>query len=302
MMPMSQRATGGTTHPAEISGMRGFSLLELLIAMLCTALVAGAVSSILVGTASASRREWTAIRARSIARAAVSGVAGDITRAGKGLEGANTVQRGGERMPIVSSNGASGLRVVRTLADAVEIIAVVAPGFYEVGTIEALVVGGSVVGIDLPGRPTAAPLPVGRVARLSAGILNDEVFVAWSPSEALNLAAWGEPRALVPVRVREYEARAWAGALQLRRRDEGGSWQPIADGLEEFHVAWTLDTDGDGIPDARATSFWGLGSGRACGLSLEARVRPWRSRSDGPSTAPARRTESASRWIDLPAC
>ena len=101
--------------------------------------------------------------------------------------------------------------------------------------------------------------------------------MAWSPSEALNLAAWGEPRALVPVRVREYEARAWAGAVQLRRRDEGGSWQPIADGLKEFHIAWTLDTDGDGIANARATSFRGRGSGRACGLSLEAGVRPWTS-------------------------
>lgn len=281
---------------------RGFSLLELLVAMVCTMLVAGAISSILVGTASASRREWTAIRARGIARAAVSGVAGDVARAGNGLERANAVQRGGERMPIVSSNGASGLRVVRTLGDAVEIVALVAPGVYEVETTGALVVGGSVVGVDLPGRPAAAPLPVGRVAAFSAGIINDQIVVAWLPSEALNLAAWGEPRALVPVRIREYEARPRAGALQLRRRDEGGSWQPIADGLEEFRVTWTLDTNGDGIPDARATSFSGPGSGRACGLSLEAAVQPWDSRSDDPRAARVRRTESASRWIDLPAC
>ncbi len=301
MMPRMSQG-GAATHPVETCGMRGFSLLELLVAMVCTMLVAGAIASILVGTASASRREWTAIRARGIARAAVSGAAGDIARAGIGLERASAVQHGGERIPIVSSNGASGLRVVRTLGDAVEIAALVAPGVYEVETTGALVVGGSVVGVDLPGRPAAAPLPVGRVAALYAGIINDEVVVAWSPSEALNLAAWGEPRALVPVRIREYEARPRAGALQLRRRDEGGSWQPIADGLEEFRVTWTLDTDGDGIPDARATSFSGPGSGRACALSIEAGVQPWRSRSDDPPAAPARRTESASRWIDLPAC
>ncbi len=282
--------------------MRGFSLLELLVAMVCTTLIAAAISSILVGTASVSRREWSAIRARGIARAAVSAVAADVARAGTGLERGGAVQRDGERIPIVSSDGASGLRIVRTLGEAVEIVALVAPGVYEVEATGALVVGGSVVGVDLPGRPVAAPLPVGRVAALSAGIISDEVVVAWSPAEVLSLAAWGQPRALVPVRFRQYAVRAQAGALQLRRRDEGGSWQPIADGLDWFRIAWTLDTDGDGIPDARAASFSGSGSASACGLSLEAGVRPWRSRSNDSPAGRARRTESASRWIDLPAC
>ena len=282
--------------------MRGFSLLELLVAMVCTTLIAAAISSLLVGTAAVSRREWTAIRARGIARAAVSGVAIDVARAGIGLERAGAVQRDGERFPIVSSNGASGLRVVRTLGEAVEIAALVAPGVYEVEATGALVVGGSVVGVDLPGRPVAAPLPVGRVAALFAGIINDEVVVAWSPAEVVSLAAWGEPRALVPVRIREYEVRSRAGALQLRRRDEGGSWQPIADGLDAFRISWAVDTDGDGIADAGAASFSGSGSGRACGLSLEAGVRPWRSRSNDPPAVRTRRAESAWRWIDLPSC
>ena len=282
--------------------MRGYSLLELLIAMVCTTLVAGAVSSLLVSTASATRREWSAVRARAVARAAVAGVADDLARAGVGLERAATVQPDGPRVPIVSSNGASGLKVVRTTGDAAEITTVVALGVYEIDTTSALVVGGSVVGVDVPGRLATAPLPMGRVAALTARISAAEIVVAWSLPAAASLAAWGGPRALVPVRVREYDTRPYGGALQLRRRDEGGSWQPIADGLDAFRATWIVDTDGDGIGDARAANFSGAGGRRACGLWIEADVRPWSARSDAPPAARTPPTESASRWIDLPAC
>jgi hypothetical protein len=129
-----------------------------------------------------------------------------------------------------------------------------------------------------------------------------ELSLVWNAPEAALLSAWGPPRAVMPLQVREYELRTAAGALQLRRRDDGGSWQPIADGLDAFDLYWSVDTDADGIADARSSSWVGANGTYACAVELEARVSPAATRMVGSGSTPAGLPEAARQWVPLGGC
>jgi type II secretory pathway pseudopilin PulG len=298
-LPASSAARSrGGAHPAEVAG---FSLLELLVAVTCTLLLAGAVFSLMEGSARAGRRRWGEVAAGTVARAAVASVAEDLAAAGRGVEHADSVQRNGVVIRRASSDPVTALRAVLPAGPVAEIWGHVGASTYLVVAGGAPRIGTSVAAVDQPLRPVAAPLPAGVVVgatRIGAMI---ELSVAWYAPEAAVVASWGLPRALAPVFVRSYEVRRLPGGLQLRRRDDGGSWQPIADGIDAFDVYWILDTDGDGVPDTRRSRWLGGAGSRACAVQLEARVRSPATRLVGGPAA-ATKPVVARRWIRLEGC
>ena len=58
----------------------------------------------------------------------------------------------------------------------------------------------------------------------------------WEAAEEALIASGGGVRALLPIEVREMETVRRAGALQLRRRDDGSNWQPVVDGLLDLSL------------------------------------------------------------------
>jgi type II secretory pathway pseudopilin PulG len=295
------RAAGATAVVTGRVHEAGFSLLELLVATACTTMISGAVFSLLVGSAAAERRECSALAARRAADAAVAAIVDDLHRAGNGLESAGAVQVGGVRVPAAASATEGTLTVVRALGAAVE-IRQAGPGSRFVVDSAALAAGDAVVAVGLVGRPGSAPLPLGVVTVVGRRGAGAEVWVAWRAAEAASLAAWGAPRALLPVEIRAYDLRAFEGALQLGRRTDGGPRQPVADGLDELRLLWIVDTDGDGRADARRDVF-AAGSGeRACAVRVEARATPSRTRLAPAPAAAGTRAEVATRWVTLGGC
>jgi len=276
----------------------GFSLLELLVATACTTMVATAVFSLLVGAADTNRREWRAQGARRAAGAAVAAMAADLARAGTGLEDADAVQIGGARVDYAASPSPGTLRVVLAQGVAAEITQHDPGSRYTVdpGTTPRL--GDRVVALGFEQRPVGAPLPIGTVVAVTPRGAGVELQVAWYAAEAALVASWGEPRALLPVAIRDYETRTRGGALELVRRDDGGPRQPIADGLETVEVVWLVDADGDGRPDGELTGAWPGPASRRCAARLEASVA---AEDAGATTPLARATgrQSATRWVTL---
>ncbi|MFQ5745441.1 MAG: hypothetical protein ACE5HV_17950, partial [Acidobacteriota bacterium] len=116
------------------------------------------------------------------------------------------------------------------------------------GSLSGLRPGASVAAIGVPARPVGSPLPVGTI--LSVNTSTSSIQVGWGAQEVAWLAAWGPARALVPVAVREYRLRPLGAGMQLRRRDVGGSWQPLGEGLRNMSFTYFLDRDGDGRIEA----------------------------------------------------
>lgn len=283
--------------PAPSRFADGFSLLELLVATACTCMVATVVLSLLVGAADTSRREWRALGARRVAGAAVAAMAADLARAGIGLEDADAVQLGGARVDYAASPSPGTLRVVLAQGAAAEITQWAPGSRYTVAALTTLRIGDRVVAVGFEQRPAGAPLPVGTVAAVTPLGTGVELQIAWYAAEAALVASWGEPRALLPVSIREYETRARGGALELVRRDDGGVRQPVADTLEAIDVAWLIDTDGDGHPDSERSSWSGPASNR-CAARIEASVA---AEDAGATTPMARATirHRATRWVTL---
>jgi hypothetical protein len=282
--------------------MRGFSLLELLVATACTSLVAGAVLALMVGSAAASRREWGAMAARREANVAVAAVVDDLRRAGQGLERADAIQVGGERIAVASVAAGGGLRIVRTVGAAREIQQHGPGPRYTIEAASTLRAGDAVVAVGLPERPLNAPLPQGLIVAITPRGTRAEVVVAWRAPEAAALSSWGPPRALLPVEIRRYEVRSYEGALQLRRSDGGGTRQPIVDGLDRFRIVWIVDADGDGTADARRDQFTGRAGERPCAVVIEAAVTAVRTRLPAAGSPPAFAAETATRWVTLAGC
>jgi len=282
----------------------GFSLLELLVASTCSALIAAAVFSLMVGSAQTARREWGAVAARRVAAAAVARVADDLSRAHFGLEAVDSVQVGGARIGYASAAAGSLLRVVVATGRAAEVLALGPGAAYTVAATEVLHPGDSVVAVGLPGRPPSAPLPLGSVAAITPYGGHNEVLVAWRPAEAAAVAAWGPPRALLPVSLRDYDLRSFDGALQLGRRTDSGARQPVADGLEALRIEWIVDSDFDGHADAVRQGFVPGSGGRACAARVQAVARVATRAPAAPAAAPRtdRALESAVRWVTLGPC
>lgn len=209
--------------------------------MLCTGLVAAGVLTLVVDGARTFRARHRALETVFLTEAGADAVGAALEAAGAGLEGARAVSLQGERIPAASV-GAASLRVVIPLGAARE-AEPAAGGEQRLADVAGLEVDDLVVGVGLMDPETALPpaaLPVGRIARIdrdrARGPSGGTVRVAWAAPEATLLDRCGEPRALLPVAVREIATRALAEGLQLRRRDLGGNWQPIVDRLDEVRL------------------------------------------------------------------
>jgi hypothetical protein len=223
----------------------GYSLLELLVAACCTTLLAGAVLPLLVGSAQAERHRARALEAELRVDSALQAISADLRAACTGLEGGRSVRRSGQNTPIVAPLPSGGIRILRPLGPVLEVGAALDANTYEVGTIGALGIGVEVVAVGQPGRPAGAPVPAGSVVSVFPAGEGALVHISWGAE----VVAWGLPRALLPITWREYELRNYEDAYQLRRRDRGGSWQPVVENLSAVTARYLIDHDGDGIPD-----------------------------------------------------
>lgn len=282
-------------------GGEGFSLLELLVAAACTGLLAAGVFSLLLAGAGAGRRGWSVLTARAVSESAVAALARDVREAGRGLEGATAVQLGGERIPTLSATP-GGLRLLRGAGPSLEIRAQVAASTYEIIGDARVAAGDRIVGLDLPYRPVAAPLPAGTAVAAFEGAGTTRLVVAWSAAEMAMLDAWGAPRALLVLESREYALLPLDEGLQLRRRDEGGSWQPVADRLEALELAWLVDEDGDGTPDRRLSSPPPGQEASVCAVEVRATVLAAKARELAAGAAAGERPVSAGRTVRAGPC
>ncbi len=247
----------------------GYSLLELIVAACCTALLAGAVLSLLVGSARTERRRARSLDAEMRVDSALQAISADLRVVGVGLEGGRSVQRGGHDTPIVGALPNGGIQILRSLGPALEVRAALNANTYEVGATGSLVAGMEVVAVGQPGRPSGAALPAGSVVSIIPGSGSEIVQISWGAG----VVAWGLPRALLPITWREYALRGFNGAHQLRRRDRGGFWQPVVDDLSGLAVRYLIDRDGDTIPDSATTAGAVPGtSERLLFVRLEARA------------------------------
>lgn len=292
--------TGRRITDSGPCGADGFSLLELLVATLCTTLLCSAVFALLVGSASAARREWASLAARRAANAAVAALAHDLGRAGAGLEQADAVARDGARIPFASAAADGSVRMVLADGRPREIRGHHPGAGYVVDGAAGLRVGDIVAAIDMPDRPAGAPLPIGTVFVAGSVATGLEVRVAWGAAEAAELAAWGPPRALLPVMLRTYSTRRVDGKLQLDRRNDDGARQPVVDGLEEVRVDWLVDTDADGLGDTVHGVVAPAPGSRLCAARIIAVATPLLRRTVGAGEEIA--TVRAERWVSLPAC
>ncbi len=93
---------------------------------------------------------------------------------------------------------------------------------------------------------TAPSTPLATVvssARVAAGRL---VEVGWNASQLAILEQHGPVRALLPLSSRAYDLRRGATGTLLRRRDDGGSWQPVADSLASVDLSFGLAAAAEG--------------------------------------------------------
>jgi type II secretory pathway pseudopilin PulG len=252
----------------------GYSLLELIVAAGCTTLLAGAVLPLLVGGASAERHRSRLLSAELRLDSALRAVTLDLRAAGVGLEGADSVERDGHVETIAGPAAGGGLRVLRTLGPAHEITAAIDSDSYRLGDSGNLQPGALVLAVGLPERPPGAPLPAGTVISVFPTGQGAIVDISWG-SSAGDVLAWGPPRALLPVTWREYQLRSLDDAYQLRRRDLGGSWQPVVDELSGLAIDYLVDRNGDSMPDDVISSGTSPDAGeRILIVRLEAHAAP----------------------------
>lgn len=270
----------------------GFSLVEMLVAAACTGLLAAAVLTLLAGGAALGRTSMAEIEAQALAQAAVDALAVDLEQAGRGLEGAGECISDGSTVPVVQPLGAAAVRILLALADAIEVEPIEGPGRYRLSSTSGIDSDVLVAGLGTPGTEPVALL--GRVrsvtrprrgsrARMGVG------EIAWAASEARLIQARGPVRALLPVTLRELGTVRREGAVQLRRRNQGGRWQPIVDGLEWVRIQYLVDEDGDGMPDGPTRELALAGAaGTIVGAHVAAAAR-----------AGEARLQVAERWVRI---
>lgn len=226
------------TARARAGEQTGSFLVEIAVAMVCTGLVTAGVLRLVVDGARTFRARHRSLEATARVDAAADALLAALESAGQGLEGGRTVSLDGARIDIVEV-GASSVQVVMATGDARE--AEPAPyGELRLADVTGLRVGDRVAGLGLVHPDTGEPppaLPVGRIAGLfpdgAGGPGGGVVTVDWSAPEAALLAEYGQPRALLPLTLRQLGVRMLADGLQLRRRDLDGPWQPVVDALDE---------------------------------------------------------------------
>jgi hypothetical protein len=242
---------------------RGTTFIELTVALLCTSLLAAGVLSLVGDAAWLCRQRRAGIEAEQLAIVAVDVLAREVEGAGVGLEGATAVDWRGGHVPLIEAR-AGGMAVVTAVGLPVEVepLAAAATGqnvasvllaarriAYRAEAVRApgarratvaLSVNSRVAGLGAEGWV----VPAGTVRESRAVGSRGTVVVDWDRTPASPV------RALVPIRRRELELRFQSGALQLRRRDNDGNWQPMVDGIEELTIRYGRDGDGDGFVDS----------------------------------------------------
>lgn len=225
----------------------GTVLIELTVAMVCTGLLVAGVLQLTVDGARTFRARHRGIESLALVEAGADAVEAALEEAGTGLEGARSISVEGRTLDV-SRVEEQSLQVVIPSSSARE-AEPVAGGDERLADVAGLAAGDLVVGLGLvdpdSGQPISSP-PLGKIATLirdrARGPSGGIVGVAWAAPEAAVVERCGQPRALLPVTIREIAVQPLAGGLQLRRRDLGGSWQPIVDGLED--VAFRVVTPG----------------------------------------------------------
>ena len=218
------------------SGLAGFSLLELTVALGVTSLLAGAIMSIVVATAEAGARNYAGFRAQAAAAVATAVVAAELRGVRHGFENASAIQLAAQRVPIVSVVGTDGVYLLRAAGSPLEIVDTLAGFGYRLEAATNLEVSGSVAGVGQAGRPRGAPLPAGRVTGITPQASGFVVSVEWAAAESALIDARGEPRALLPFEVREFSVREREDGRELRRRSNAKVWQPVVGGLQSFEI------------------------------------------------------------------
>ncbi len=223
----------------------GHVLIELLVASVCAALVGAAALTLLLNGATASARARDRVYGAARARACRDALLTNLQQALDGLEGAHTVYQGGLPRHRVEQ-GDDGVVLLQPLEAPAE-VAVDEDGRYRLPPDHALgafAPGGLVAA--LPGAEGEVVL--GQVVALDTTAVGTRLAVGWAAADVARLA---DPvRALTPVRWREFAFVGSERGVDLRRRDEGGFWQPIVDGLVGIELLYASDRDGDGEVDA----------------------------------------------------
>lgn len=270
---------------APMTDARGTSLLELLVALGCTALVAAAVLPLVVGSSRLGRDRMERADAGSAAAAAAAAVAGDLGRVGVGFEGATAARRQGTEVPLVEAVAEDGVKMLLARGEVVEVATNMAGGRatgpYRAARRGGLAPGSDVVAIGSPGAGRGEPVPLGEVVEVVSVASGDvRIRVAFAAPEVAYLEDVGAPRALVPVVVRQYGTRpaAVAGLWQLWRRDDGGPRQPVADDVTRLRLEFYRDLDGDGVAEDGPTTTIGAepgssGTPPAAGPGAPGRIR-----------------------------
>lgn len=223
----------------------GHVLVELLVASVCAALVGAAALTLLLNGATASARARGRVYGAARARACRDVLLSNMQQAFEGLEGAHTVYQDGVARHRVEAR-AEGVALLRLLEDSAE-VAVDDDGRYRLPS-------GRGLGAFAPGARVAA-LPgadgdvvLGEVVAVDTSTMGTRLQVSWAAADAARLP---EPvRALAPVRWREFAFVVAERGIDLRRRDAGGTWQPVVDGLVGIEFVYASDRDGDGVADA----------------------------------------------------
>ncbi len=220
----------------------GHVLVELLVASVCAALVGAAALTLLVNGAAASTRARDRVDRVALARACRDVLQRNLQQAFDGLEGVDTLHaEGGLRHRMEPRS--DGAVLLQPVEDAAE-VAVDADGSYRIATARArgALVPGALV-VALPARGRVAVL--GKVVAIDTTAAGTRLHALWPSGAAPRLPL--PVRALVPVRWREVAFTAGERGIDLRRRDEGGNWQPVVEGLAGVELAYAVDRDGSGV-------------------------------------------------------
>ncbi len=242
---MGESETGGAVASVACADERvhGTSLLELLVATACTGLLAAAILPLVVGGGSAAATLERRLAATSLARATLAAVVADVERAGDGLEGSASITFEGTRVPVVAAGGQS-LRLLVPDGPTLE-VALAGANLFTARPLPQVVVVGMVAALGQPGHPVASPAPAGRVVAID-GL--SRLLITWGDEQS-SIDAWGVPRALQPLVLREYAVVEGVSVgplatLSLRRRNGAGPWQPLADGFSSWSMQ-VLQVSGD---------------------------------------------------------
>lgn len=212
----------------------GHVLVELLVASACTALVGAGALSLLVNGIAAAARSGSRLEGMAVADVCRAALSLDLSRALRGFEGTRVVRGApGARHPIEATASTLSLLLPRTASlETVE----EPDGWYRLsaGASSGLNPGSTVVAMP----PTDGVASAGTIASIQSVPGGDRVRIDWSPA-----ASPPPVRALVGAHWREF-ALPTRAAPALRRRDAGGSWQPVVDGVASVTFRGPVDLPG----------------------------------------------------------